>query len=133
MNSRKNQIIELSARVILSKRTPDGRSRTYQELSLERQKVAIFPLAWTIVHPIGESSPLWGQTAEDLEQCEAEFLVLLTGFDETFSQTVHARSSYRVHEVRFGARFSDMFDRDADDGVLKVDLERIHDVEPVPL
>ena len=102
-------------------------------LSLERQKVAIFPLAWTIVHPIGESSPLWGQTAEDLEQCEAEFLVLLTGFDETFSQTVHARSSYRVHEVRFGARFGDMFDRDADDGVLKVDLARIHDAEKASL
>ncbi len=112
---------------------PPNRRNSEIDLDLGFENVAIFPLAWTIVHPIGESSPLWGQTAEDLEQCEAEFLVLLTGFDETFSQTVHARTSYRVHEVRFGARFGDMFDRDADDGVLKVDLERIHDVEPVPL
>lgn len=130
VNSRKNQIIELAARVILSRRTPDGRGRTYQELSLERHKVAFFPLAWTIVHPIDESSPLRGQTAEDLERCEAEFLVLLTGFDETFSQTVHSRSSYRVHEVMFGARFADMFEHDADDGPLRVNLARIHDVEP---
>ena len=60
-------------------------------------------------------------------------LVLLTGFDETFSQTVHARSSYRVHEVVFGARFSDMFDHGTDDDVLKVDLGRIDDVEPASL
>ncbi len=133
VNSRKNQIIELDARVILSRRTPDGRGRTYQELPLERQKVTFFPLAWTIVHPIDDSSPLEGLTAEDLEKCEAEFLVLLTGFDETFSQTVHARSSYRVHELIFGARFSDMFDHDADGGVLKVDLARIHDVESASL
>ena len=95
--------------------------------------MAIFPLAWTIVHPIGDSSPLQGVTAADLEQCEAEFLVLLTGFDETFSQTVHARSSYRVHELIFGARFSNMFDHDADGGLLKVDLAKIHDVESVSL
>ena len=75
VNSRKNQIIDVNARVILSKHNPDGRDRTYQELPLERQKVAIFPLAWTIVHPIGDSSPLQGVTAADLEQCEAEFLI----------------------------------------------------------
>jgi hypothetical protein len=28
--------------------------RSYHELALERKKVAIFPLAWTIVHPIDE-------------------------------------------------------------------------------
>ena len=130
INSRHNQIIELGARVILARRRKDG-GRSYEELALERQKVAIFPLAWTLVHPIDESSPLRGLTVEDLERCEAEFLVLLTGFDETFAQTVHARSSYRAHEVVFGARFADMFDHEADNGVLGVDLARIHDVDLV--
>ncbi len=130
INSRHNQIIELAARVILARRRKDG-GRSYEELALERQKVAMFPLAWTLVHPIDESSPLQGLTAKDLERCEAEFLVLLTGFDETFAQTVHARSSYRAHEVVFGARFADMFDQETDDGVLSVDLGRIHDIELV--
>ena len=73
--------------------------------------------------------PRW----EDLEACEAEFLVLLTGFDETFAQTVHARSSYRTDELVYGARFASMFDHDESAGLLGVDLARIHDVLPAPL
>ena len=66
--------------------------------------MAIFPLSWTIVHPIDDSSPLAGLSPEELQASEAEFLVLLTGFDETFAQTVHARSSYRADELVYGAR-----------------------------
>ena len=95
--------------------------------------MAIFPLAWTIVHPIDDSSPLAGLSAEDLEACEAEFLVLLTGFGETFSQTVNARSSYRTDELVYGARFGSMFDHDEGAGHLSVDLARVHDVLPAPL
>lgn len=133
VNSRKNQIIELSARVILALRTTEGGGRTYHELSLEREKVAIFPLSWTIVHPIDDRSPLAGLSLEDLQACEAEFLVLLTGFDETFAQTVHARSSYRTEELVYGARFVSMFDHDERTGLLGVDLARIHDAIPAPL
>jgi inward rectifier potassium channel len=60
-------------------------------------------------------------------------LVLLTGFDETFAQTVHARSSYRADELVYGARFASMFDHDESAGVLGVDLARIHDLLPAPL
>jgi inward rectifier potassium channel len=85
------------------------------------------------VHPIDDSSPLAGLSLEDLKACEAEFLVLLTGFDETFAQTVHARSSYRAEEVVYGARFDSMFDHDERTGLLGVDLARIHEVIPAPL
>ncbi len=37
--------------------------------SRKREKVAIFPLAWTIVHPIDDSSPLAGLSFEDLQAC----------------------------------------------------------------
>jgi inward rectifier potassium channel len=133
INSRKNQIIEVTARVILARRTTEGGGRSYYELPLEREKVAIFPLSWTIVHPIEDSSPLAGLSLKDLQACEAEFLVLLTGFDETFAQTVHARSSYRAEEVVYGARFDNMFDHDERSGLLGVDLGRVHDVLPAPL
>lgn len=133
VNSRKNQIVELAARVILARRSEGASGRSYHELSLEREKVAIFPLAWTIVHPIDDSSPLVGLSPEDLEACEAEFLVLLTGFDEAFAQTVHARSSYRADEVVYGAKFASMFDHDDRSGLQGVNLTRIHDVLPAPL
>lgn len=57
------------------------------------------------------------------------FLILLTGTDETFSQTVHGRSSYKADEVTFEARFKNIFDHGAD-GALSIDISAIHEVEP---
>jgi hypothetical protein len=38
-------------------------------------------------------------TQEDCLKADVEILLLLTGMDETFSQTVHARSSYKPDET----------------------------------
>ena len=67
-------------------------------------------------------------TPEDLEAQDAEFIVLFSGFDETFSQIVHVRGSYKYYELVSGARFVDMFGG-GKDGVLSVDLGRIHDIQ----
>ena len=128
-NSRKNQMVEHAARVILARRTTEGAGRSYHELPLEREKVAIFPSLGRSCIP----STIPARSPEDLEACEAEFLVLLTGYDETFAQTVHARSSYRSDELVHEARFASMFDHDEHDELLGVDLARIHDVLPAPL
>ena len=61
----------------------------------------------------------------------AELLVLLTGTDETVSQTVHSRSSYQAKEIIWGAKFANMFMRDEVEGIMGMDLNRIHDIEPV--
>ena len=74
-----------------------GLLRKYKPLTLERPAVQFLPLTWTVVHPIDEASPLWGQTAEHLTRQQAEFLILIKAFDDTFFQTVHVRHSYR-HE-----------------------------------
>ena len=135
INARKNQIIELGARVLLSKfENVDGnRIRKYHPLSLEREKVVFFPLSWTIVHPIDEKSPLWGCTREDLIASDAEFLILLTGIDETFSQTVHARSSYRAEELVWGAKFANLYLYNQHGQILGVDMERFHRIERVAI
>jgi len=130
-NERKNQIIELEAKVLFSRFEPfDGSaSRRYYNLALERNKVAFFPLSWTIVHPIEPNSPLYGLTEQDLRETQAEFLILLTGIDETFSQTVHSRSSYRAEEVIWNARFTDVFERGTRDEELQIDIQRLHNIE----
>jgi len=132
-NRRRNEIIQLEAQVLFSAMQPDGRGgtvRRYTLLPLERNRVTFFPLSWTIVHPIDENSPLAGKTAEQLEASEAEVLVLLSGIDETFAQTVHARSSYRAEEIVWRARFRSIFVRE-DGSRLAVDISRLHDIEPV--
>jgi inward rectifier potassium channel len=132
-NERSNQLIEVNVSVTLSRfETEDGkRVRRFHLLSLERKSVVFFPLNWTIVHPIDETSPLYDTSEEELRNSDAEFLVLITAIDETFSQTVHARSSYKHHEVIWGARFSNMFH--IVNGKLTVDLHRIHDAEHAPI
>lgn len=135
INGRSNQIIELSTRVLLSKfENVDGnRVRKYYILNLERAKVVFFPLAWTIVHPIDDKSPLYGCTQQELAASDAEFLILFTGIDETFSQTVHARSSYRADEIVWGAKFSNPYIQDDDGHILGVDMNRFHTFERIEL
>ncbi len=133
-NRRRNEIIELEAQVLFSAKAPDGRGgmvRRYALLPLERNKVTFFPLSWTIVHPITDDSPLRGKTREDLERAEAEILVLLSGIDETYAQTVYARSSYRADEILWNARFKSIFVHTDAGAQLSVDISRLHEVDPV--
>jgi inward rectifier potassium channel len=131
-NRRRNEIIELEAQVLFSAMQPDGRGgrvRRYTVLPLERNKVVFFPLSWTIVHPIDPASPLYRKTVEELQAAEAEILVLLSGTDETFEQTVHARSSYRADEIVWNARFRSVFVQSAGAQRVRVDINRLDDIE----
>ena len=129
-NERSNELLEVEATVTLARLETLGGTtlRRFYPLRLERSRVVFLPLHWVIVHPIDESSPLHAETRETFEACDPEILVLVTATDETFSQTVHARSSYKQHEVAWGARFRDMFQPSAD-GRVSVDMRRIHDIE----
>jgi inward rectifier potassium channel len=130
VNRRSSQVVDLEAKVLLSRRKDGEREgRQFVQLTLERDRVVFFPLSWTIVHPIDENSPLHGISAEELASSEAEFLILLNGFDETFSQVVHARSSYLGTEVVCGARFASMFNPTDEDGAMSVDIRRLDDLQ----
>ncbi|MFY9824310.1 MAG: ion channel [Thermoanaerobaculia bacterium] len=132
-NARNNELIQVEARVLVSRLKRDGSgNREFLNLKLEREKVVFFPLTWTVVHPIDADSPLWGQKQEDLIASESEFLVLLTAIDDTFFQTVHARSSYKADEVVCGARFASVFRPPTPDGILSVDIGRLDQFEEMP-
>ena len=126
VNERRNTLMELEARVLLMTVVPCARGpeRRYEALSLERKGVIFFPLTWTVVHPIDEKSPLFGRTAADLERLQAELLILIKGFDDTFSQTVNARYSYRYDEILWNARFAPAFRID-DEGDIILELGRV--------
>lgn len=133
VNQRSNEIVELAAKVMLARRRDGGASgeRDYFPLKLERERVVFFPLSWTVVHPIDETSPLRGLGPDDLVRSDAEFLILLNGFDETFSQNVHTRSSYRADEIVWGAKFRNMFNTPRPDGRLSVDIRKLHEIDRV--
>ncbi len=131
LNERSNQLIDVQATVSLGRMETIGgvRVRKFHELHLERSRVVFFPLQWVIVHPIDERSPLWGWTRGQFDAADPEVLILLTGVDETFSQSVHSRSSYKPQEIVWNARFRDMFVATSDQRVA-IDVRRFHDIEP---
>jgi inward rectifier potassium channel len=127
-NGRSNQIVEIEAKVLFSR--IEGSVRKYDELKLERSRVTFFPLSWTVVHPIDEKSPMRGYTHADFAAKDAEFLILLAGIDETFSQTVHARSSYKADEIVVGEKFVNIYNDVDEQGIVSIDVRRLSETEP---
>jgi inward rectifier potassium channel len=131
-NARSSQLIEVEAKVIFARfENVGGRAvRRFYSLALERDSVTFFPLSWTIVHPINETSPLRDLTREGLRACDGEFLVLLAGVEETFAQRVHARSSYKWDEIVWDAKFSDILHHPRGSETMTLDVGRLHAIEP---
>jgi len=129
-NMRRNMLIDLEIEIIFSfNEIIDGKPvRRFYPLEVERSKVSLLTMNWTIVHPIDENSPLNGMTKDDLINSEAGFAILLRAFDDTFSQTVHTRTAYQAQEIVWGAKFKPIFDRD-EDGRIVLDLSKISDHE----
>jgi inward rectifier potassium channel len=126
VNRRSNSLMELEVRpMLMTVETGDGQpKRTYQMLRLEREKLLFLPLTWTVVHPIDAESPLWGKSAEDLARLQAEVLILVKAYDDTFSQTVLTRHSYRHDEIVWGRRFAPAFFVD-EEGDLVLEVRKV--------
>jgi len=132
-NQRRNVLMEVHADVMLMtvEQGPDGQlKRNFVKLSLEREQVFFLALTWTVVHPIDEASPLWGKSREDLEKLQAELIILIKGFDDTFSQVVHARYSYRWDEIEWSAKFVPAF-YPAPEGHMVLDVAKVGEIARV--
>lgn len=113
-NGRMSELIDVRATVTLTRLEKNAEgvmARRFFTLDLERPQVMFLALQWVIVHPIGESSPLFGLSEAEIRASQPEVLTLITGVDETFSQNVFARSSYTTDEIVWGARFRDIHER----------------------
>ncbi len=133
-NGKKSQLIEVEIQVIFSyNETKDGHvSRRFIQLELERNKVALFPSSWTIVHPIDDNSPLKNQSPKQLEETNAEFYIILKAFEDSFSQTVYWRSSYKFSELNWAAKFVKNITQEAD-GTVTIDMSVFNKTEKVDL
>lgn len=133
-NLRKSQLIDTEANIIFSFwKTVDGkRIRKYEVLALESEKVNLFPLPWIIVHPIDESSPLWGLKEEALALMDAEFIVLIKSYDDSFSQSVNLISSYKHQDLVWGAKFRNNYERVVDHKIV-IEMDKMDEYDRVPL
>ncbi len=131
-NERSSNLTGLEVRVLMSLVVDDnGRpTRRYQALKVENSRITYFPLNWTIVHPVDAESPLHGLTREDIEALEVEFMVMITGYNETAAQAINARTSYTTRELAWNARFTLPYHFRAD-GVTVFELDKLDDHEVI--
>jgi inward rectifier potassium channel len=102
-------------------------------LDLEMHKVNSLVLSWTLVHPITETSPFYQFTANDFETSKGEILVIIKTFDDMFSTTVAARSSYAFSEIIYGAKFKMMFESNQTNSKTILNLDLLNDYDIVSI
>ena len=129
-NSRDNILMEMEANAMMTflDKSDSRFTRKYFPLKLQINFIHFFPLPWTVVHPIDEDSPLFGKNEKDLANLEAEVLIMIKGFDDSFSQNVIARSSYKFNEIDWDVKFVRAYSTD-ETGETIVDLEKVSETE----
>ncbi len=126
VNRRPNILVDAEARILLMtvEITNNVPRRKYEFLRLERDTVLFLATPWTIVHPIDEQSPLWAKTAADLARLQAELLISVKAYDDTFAQSVQQRYSYRHDEFIWGRSFAPSF-YVGKEGDLVIELDKL--------
>jgi inward rectifier potassium channel len=100
-------------------------------LDLEYQKINSLALAWTLVHPITNESPLYGFVLSDYESISGEIIVIIKTFDDMFSTTVATRTSYTFEEIVYGAKFRPMYNRSEDSQSTVLDMRLLNAFNPI--
>jgi inward rectifier potassium channel len=105
----------------------------FYQLDLERSRIDMFNMNWTVVHPIDQQSPFLHFTPDDLERSDMEIIVQVSGFDPVFSSVVMQRTSYTYKEVIWGAKFKPMYHESPDGTTTILELNKLNDKEIVTL
>jgi len=128
-NRRRNEILEAQVTVMLLRDELNAEGiemRRFHEMAVVRPLTPMFALTWTVIHPIDQTSPLFGESRESLLRAHGHVVVSISGIDEIFSQTIYARHTYEASEIRWNHRFADILTR-APDGHRQIDYRRFHD------
>lgn len=126
---------DAKAKITLGMSTEENGIKTnkFYNLELELDQITALSLSWTLVHPITENSPLYNFTEEDFKKTHGEILVFITTFDDLFSNTVAARTSYTFDEIVYGAKFETMYNRSKDSSKTILHLDKLNNFERLNL
>jgi inward rectifier potassium channel len=128
-NAKQNELIEIEANVTLSYSDPQTNKRQFLRLVLERDKINFLTLSWTIVHPIDEKSPLNDSSIEDLKKQDAEVIILIKAINDTYSQNVYSRMSYKAEDIIEKVKFIPVKQESTPKGKILISLHDIHNYE----
>jgi inward rectifier potassium channel len=128
MNSRKTVMIEPKIRVTLAILEKGTSVKKYFELKLQRDAIMYLPTVWTVVHEIGEDSPLYLYTNEEINALSAELFLLLQYHEESFAQNVYQIYSYDFMEMEVDVKFKSSYKFD-ENGYTVLDHDTLSEVE----
>jgi inward rectifier potassium channel len=99
----------------------------FYDLTLERKRIEMLPMNWTVVHNINDSSPILGFTEDDMKNADVELYVLVRGFDDVYANTVATRTSYTFEEIKFKRKFVPMY-RESENGKTTIlELQKLNE------
>ena len=132
VNNRSNVMIKPKATVTLALSKLNNKNeykRSFYNLKLEREQINYLPTTWTIVHEIDQDSPLIEYKNEELNLLNAELVVMITYFDQSFNQEVHQIHAYNFKDLKLNYKFNPAFYYDKD-GKLILDFDKIDSITP---
>lgn len=128
-------LTDVEAKITLGLQTEEKGKITnkFYILALEMEKVNALNLSWTLVHPITETSPLFGFTEEDYQKSIGEFIVFIKAFDDMYSASVVKRTSYIFNELIYGAKFVPMYSRSDDDSKTILHIDKLNTFDRISI
>lgn len=125
-NKKQYELIETEAGITFTYIHPELNKREFVGLKLEISRVNFMALSWTVVHHITEESPLYGLSKKDFEKMDTEFIILIKAINDTYSQSVNSRNSYKAQDIIENAKFKPLSPDVTKSGTLKVSVTDIH-------
>ncbi len=131
----KNFLVNVEARVTLSMQIIEEgiKKNSFFNIVLDIAKANTLVSNWTLVHIVNEESPFYNLTKEDIDNANAEVLVFVQGFDESFANTVVSRTSYTANEFVYGAKFLPMYNPNTTNTGTILHVDKLNDYELVAL
>ena len=103
--------------------------RNVEPLPLIRADLSIFPLNWTLMHVIDETSPLDGFHRRDPTTRDLHLFLSIEARDTVTGADVYAAKEYGWDAIVAGSRYVDMVVGDAE-GRIIADVTLLHAIEP---
>lgn len=110
VNSNRQKLMDVEATMIFSYFPEGQNNRLFRTLDLEIKKISMFPLSWTINHPILETSPIHSLTREEMVKGKAEFIIIISAYDEESGRIVKNMHSYHYTDFVYNAKFLPMIE-----------------------
>jgi inward rectifier potassium channel len=130
-NDRASMLTNASARLsaLIAERSQEGKSfRSVYDLPLLRPRLPVFPLTWTVMHPIDEASPLYRYRHRDYAEADIRLFLSILATDSALAAQIGDMKDYGPADVVFGMRYADAVSRD-ERGNTIADLDRLSELE----